>query len=100
MKRSEINDIMAEADAFIRSFGFALPPFAYWTPEEMQARRGEIDGIVQGRMGWDITDYGAGRFADMGLFLFTLRNGRQADLKMKIPSPQVNLGTLGGRISD
>jgi hypothetical protein len=81
VKRSEINDIMAEADAFIRSFGFALPPFAYWTPEEMQARRGEISRLIEGRMGWDITDYGAGRFEDMGLFLFTLRNGRQADLK-------------------
>ncbi|WP_420397355.1 D-lyxose/D-mannose family sugar isomerase [Nioella sp.] len=81
MKRSEINDIMAEADAFIRSFGFALPPFAHWTPEEMQARRGEIARLVEGHMGWDITDYGAGRFEDMGLFLFTLRNGRQADLK-------------------
>lgn len=81
MKRSTINDIMGQADAFIRSFGFALPPFAYWTPEDLRARRGQIDGIVQGRMGWDITDYGEGRFDEMGLFLFTLRNGRQADLK-------------------
>ena len=81
MKRSEINAIMAEADGFMRSFGFALPPFAYWTPEEMRARRSEIKGIVSGRMGWDITDYGQGRFDELGLFLFTLRNGRQADLK-------------------
>ena len=81
MKRSEINQIMADADAFIRSFGFALPPFAYWSPEEMRARRREIEGIVQGRMGWDITDYGQGSFDEMWLFLFTLRNGRQADLK-------------------
>ena len=81
MKRSEINDIMARADEFIRSFGFVLPPFAYWTPQQMQARRDRIARIVDGRMGWDITDYGAGRFDDMGLFLFTLRNGRQADLQ-------------------
>jgi D-lyxose ketol-isomerase len=81
MKRSEINAIMAEADDFIRSFGFVLPPFAYWTPEEMQARREEIDGIVSGRMGWDITDYGQGDFARLGLFLFTLRNGRLSDLQ-------------------
>ncbi|WP_370255342.1 D-lyxose/D-mannose family sugar isomerase [Nioella sp.] len=81
MKRSEINAIMAEADGFMRSFGFALPPFAYWTPEEMRARRREIEGIVSGRMGWDITDYGQGRFDELGLFLFTLRNGRQAGLK-------------------
>jgi len=81
MKRSEINDIMAEADAFMRAFGFVLPPFAYWSPAEMKARRGEIDAIVAGRMGWDITDYGQGEFDRLGLFLFTLRNGRLADLQ-------------------
>jgi hypothetical protein len=32
-------------------------------------------------MGWDITDYGQGRFDDLGLFLFTLRNGQLADLQ-------------------
>ena len=37
MKRSEINQIMAQADDFIRSFGYVLPPFAYWTPDEMRA---------------------------------------------------------------
>lgn len=81
MKRSEINAIMAEADAFIRSFGFVLPPFAYWTPDEMKARRAEIDRLIEGRMGWDITDYGQGDFDKLGLFLFTLRNGRLDDLK-------------------
>jgi len=54
MKRSEVNEIIRQSDAFIRSFGFALPPFAYWTPEDMKARRGEIDGIVGARLGWDI----------------------------------------------
>jgi hypothetical protein len=81
MKRSKINSIIAEADEFIRSFGFALPPFAYWTPEEMKARRADIDGIVAGRLGWDITDYGQGKYDELGLFLFTLRNGRLADLQ-------------------
>ncbi|MBM2577639.1 D-lyxose/D-mannose family sugar isomerase [Jannaschia sp. Os4] len=81
MKRSEINAIMAEGDAFIRSFGHILPPFAYWTPDEMRARRGEIGPLIDARLGWDVTDYGAGRFGEMGLFLFTTRNGREADLK-------------------
>lgn len=80
MKRSQINAIMAESDAFIRSFGFRLPPFAYWTPEDMQARRADIDGIVDARLGWDITDYGLEQFDSTGLFLFTVRNGSQADL--------------------
>jgi len=81
MKRSRINEIMAEADAFIRSFGVVLPPFAHWTPERMKARRAEIEGIVSGRMGWDITDFGRNDYDNLGLFLFTLRNGRLADLE-------------------
>jgi D-lyxose ketol-isomerase len=81
MKRSEVNEIMRAADAFIRAFGFLLPPFAYWSPEEMRARKPEIAGIVDARLGWDITDYGRGDFGRMGLFLFTVRNGSQADLR-------------------
>ena len=81
MKRSEVNQIIRQSDTFIRSFGFVLPPFAYWTADEMKSRRGEIDGIVDARLGWDITDYGEGRFDKMGLFLFTTRNGRLSDLQ-------------------
>lgn len=80
LKRSEVNKIMAEADKFIRSFGFILPPFAYWSPDEMRARRADIDGIVNARLGWDITDYGVGKYDELGLFLFTVRNGSQEDL--------------------
>ncbi|MEL6745510.1 MAG: D-lyxose/D-mannose family sugar isomerase [Pseudomonadota bacterium] len=81
MKRSRINDIITEADAFIRSFGFVMPPFAYWSPTEMVQRRDQIDGIINARLGWDITDFGAGDFEKMGLFLFTTRNGSMNDLK-------------------
>lgn len=81
MKRSEINEIMTEADKFIRSFGYVLPPFAYWSPQDMKDRRAEIDNVIGARLGWDITDYGQGRFDELGLFLFTVRNGRQEDLK-------------------
>lgn len=81
MKRSEINEIMAEADKFIRSLGYVLPPFAYWSPQDMKDRRAEIDNVIGARLGWDITDYGQGKFDDLGLFLFTVRNGRQEDLK-------------------
>ena len=46
MKRSRVNEIMAEADAFIRSFGFLLPPFAYWTPDEFKRRGSAAAGII------------------------------------------------------
>ncbi|MCV6598836.1 MAG: D-lyxose/D-mannose family sugar isomerase [Mangrovicoccus sp.] len=81
MKRSEINRIMEEADGFIRSFGHVLPPFAYWSPDQMRARQDQARGIIDGRLGWDITDYGGGDFAALGLFLFTTRNGRLQDLR-------------------
>ena len=83
MKRSRINEIIHAADAFIASRGFALPPFAHWTPDAFKERyaAGEIDGIVDARLGWDITDYGAGDFDRMGLFLFTTRNGSLVDLR-------------------
>jgi D-lyxose ketol-isomerase len=81
MRRSEVNDIIRAGDAFIRSFGFILPPFAYWSPQTMLDRRAEIGGIVDARLGWDITDYGQGRFDTLGLFLFTVRNGSEADLR-------------------
>jgi D-lyxose ketol-isomerase len=81
MKRSTVNQIIREADDFIRSFGYLLPPFAYWPPTEMTARKQTIENIITSRLGWDITDYGREDFDGLGLFLFTVRNGRAADLK-------------------
>lgn len=81
MKRSRINQIMAEADDMIRSYGFVLPPFANWSPGEFKANKDLAANVINARCGWDITDYGAGDFDALGLFLFTLRNGRLADLQ-------------------
>lgn len=81
MKRSRINDIIAQADEMMRGFGFVMPPFAYWSPDEFQSRKDTAKNVIDARCGWDITDYGAGDFDKMGLFLFTLRNGRLADLQ-------------------
>jgi D-lyxose ketol-isomerase len=75
MKRSEINAIMQKADDFIRSRGFYLPPFAYWTPEAWMKKGPEVSEIVNNKLGWDITDFGSGDFNKVGLFLFTIRNG-------------------------
>lgn len=78
MKRSRVNEVIREGDAFIRSFGYIMPPFAYWTPDELKQRRPV--GIVGASLGWDITDFGSGKFDELGLFLFTVRNGNAADL--------------------
>jgi D-lyxose ketol-isomerase len=80
IKRSEVNRIMREADKFIRSFGYILPPFAYWSPKEFKDRKAEAQMIIGANLGWDITDYGLNEFDKTGLFLFTVRNGNANDL--------------------
>ena len=81
MKRSQVNAILVEAAAFIAAHGFRLPPFAGWSPEAFAARRPEAARVIEARLGWDVTDYGQGDFERLGLVLFTLRNGRLADLR-------------------
>lgn len=81
MKRSEINQIMREADAFMKMHGFHLPPFAYWTPDEWRGKGPEVREIVDNKLGWDITDFGQGNYYQLGLFLFTLRNGSLENLR-------------------
>ncbi len=82
MKRSVVNEILKDSDAFIRSFGYVMPPFAYWSPEEMKARTADDAPMVRDHaLGWDITDYGKGGFDEMGLFLFTVRNGNNANVQ-------------------
>jgi hypothetical protein len=83
MKRSEVNTIMRQADNFIRERGFYLPPFAYWSPADWKGKGGEVREIVQNQLGWDITDFGGGRFSTMGLFLFTVRNGSLDEMRAK-----------------
>ena len=78
MKRSHINDVLERSEAFVAAHRFALPPFAYWAPERW--RQPEAAPLRAAGLGWDVTDYGAGRFETYGLTLFTIRNGRAADL--------------------
>lgn len=80
MKRSRVNQIMADAAGMIAKAGFHLPPFAAWTPEEFANKA--TPAIRDARLGWDITDYGQGDFDKLGLFLFTLRNGNLSDLSL------------------
>ena len=78
MRRSRINELLREGAAFIQQHGWHLPPFAHWTPEAFQEPKAQ--GVIRAGLGWDITDYGAGDYDALGLFLFTLRNGVASDL--------------------
>lgn len=75
MKRSAINQLIADAQQLLRAHHIALPPFADWSPADWRAKGPECDEIRECRLGWDITDFGSGEFAEIGLLLFTLRNG-------------------------
>lgn len=78
MKRSRVNDILAEGEAFFAQHGWALPPYAQWSAEQLKGPEGAH--VRDRRLGWDITDYGQGRFDEMGLFLFTMRNGDLSEM--------------------
>jgi D-lyxose ketol-isomerase len=76
MKRSEINQILKSAKAFIAEKQFILPPWAYWSIEDWKKNRENTTEIIDNMLGWDITDFGSGDFYKRGLFLFTIRNGK------------------------
>ena len=78
MKRSEINRALRELEAMVAEYRFSLPPFCRFTPEEWADKGHEYDEIRHNMLGWDITDYGLGRFDQVGFSLITLRNGNLA----------------------
>ena len=98
MKRSEINRIIREAAALIASHHFALPPFARWTPEEWAQKGSECHEIRDNMLGWDITDYGLGRFEEVGLVLVTLRTGSQRDGRYPKPYAEKLLISREGQV--
>lgn len=95
MKRSEINKIIRDSAAFIDSFGFQLPPFAAWTPEDWSKKGHEYDEIRDNMLGWDITDLGHGDFEHIGLTLITIRNGNQNNKKYEKPYAEKNINQQG-----
>lgn len=86
MKRSEINAIISDALLFFEESRVYLPPFCHWTPEEWAGKGGEADEIRENALGWDITDFGGGKFSERGLLLITMRNGNLKNLA-KYPKP-------------
>ena len=75
MKRSEINILIREALRFFDEMNFKLPPWGYWSFEEWKENRENCDEIIQNLLGWDLTDFGSGKYRETGLLLFNLRNG-------------------------
>jgi D-lyxose ketol-isomerase len=79
MKRSEINSQIGAAKRLFNQHMFLLPPFAFWSPQDWAQKGAEADELRNNKLGWDLTDFGSGRFASIGLLLFTIRNGNVND---------------------
>ena len=75
MKRSEINKLQREAVKFLEKHDFHLPAWAYFRIEDWRKFRGDYGEVRKHKLGWDVTDFGGGDFAKLGLVIFTIRNG-------------------------
>lgn len=85
MKRSEINAEIVWAKALLEKNNIRLPDRAYWTMGEWASLKSEIGTITKTAVGWDITDYGTGKYREIGAVLYTLRNGKQDDPGVGVP---------------
>ncbi len=74
-RRSEVNRIIDQSLEIIAEAGFCLPPFALWEPAQWIEAGSAWNQAREARLGWDVTDFGLGRFLQIGRVLFTLRNG-------------------------
>lgn len=99
MKRSEINQILRESVEFLKAQNWHLPPFAYWSPKEWETKGEEYDEIRDNMLGWDITDFGFGKFHELGLTLFTLRNGNLKNDKYRKPYAEKILIVRPGQVT-
>ncbi len=79
MKRSVINTNIEWAMDLCKKMNFNLPDFAYWTPEEWEAKKDITGRMREVGLGWDATDYESGDFDKIGAILFTSRNGSMSD---------------------
>lgn len=77
MKRSMVNQVIKDMEKLIKEHGFEMPPFASWTEEKWKEIGHEYDEIRDNKLGWDITDFGLGKFQEVGFSLFTIRNGNK-----------------------
>lgn len=75
MKRSLLNTIIARAEEDFGRAGFYLPAFGTWSAEDWRGGQRNAGSIQGCGLGWDVTDFGGGRFEEEGLLLFTVRNG-------------------------
>lgn len=75
LRRSIIEESIREAESAFARFGLRLPSWAAYRAEQWSRAGEDHDEIRHCMLGWDVTDFGQGRFREIGRVLFTLRNG-------------------------
>lgn len=85
MKRSEANESILWAKKVLEECHLYLPDFAHWTIDDWLSNREKTGTIQKVMLGWDVTDYGLGKFSELGGVLFTIRNGLRDDPKTGVP---------------
>lgn len=75
MKRSDINAAIEYAIEACGEFKIPLPPFAFRSPDAWRRIAADERERVDNMLGWDVTDFGTGRFRETGLTVFVFRNG-------------------------
>lgn len=79
MKRSIINSAIREAKTLFAEHRFYLPPWSEWSLDQWKQNPDVARWCLDRQMGWDVTDFQGGRYEELGLLLFCLRNGRQGE---------------------
>ena len=85
MKRSEVNSSIIWAKKFLEENNIRLPKTAYWSMDEWKQNIDKLSTIRKVMLGWDITDFGTGKFDEIGGVLYTVRNGMMEDPSIGVP---------------
>ena len=85
MKRSEINAAFKWAEELLAKNNIHLPEIAGWSMDDWRRNADRVETIRKVMMGWDITDFGTGDFANVGAVLYTMRNGKLDEPGVGVP---------------
>jgi D-lyxose ketol-isomerase len=75
LSRSVVEMSIDRMVATCAKFGVHLPPFAFWSADVWDGYPPAVEEIRDCMLGWDVTDFSSGDYANIGRTLFTLRNG-------------------------
>ena len=68
MRRSQLNEILADSQALFAQHQISLPPFAHFTPQDWATQDlTRFQEVFDLQLGWDDTDMGSNDIANTGL---------------------------------